>query len=327
MADRPARLNLVNTLVLFLASAASVALLHRASHATAVWEIALCALTFSFTANTLFSLFHEAVHGVLFSRRALNEWGGRWAGVFFPTGLLMQRAFHLTHHRNNRSPLEQFDILHEGDVAWLQRAQGYAILPGVYWVVAVFGAVAFLFIPRALATRSLRDGGQVSTQTSSSAYLEALDRIPPVRARLEIAGAFALQAALFVLCDLSLVGWLACYAAFGLQWSSLQYADHAFSPLDPRDGAHDLRVSVLTRAFFLNYHLHLAHHRDPKASWVQLPALVDEARDRPSFWRVWLRMWRGPVKEADFLAELGATTEGASSEAALPSNRVAEAQT
>ena len=296
------RVSAINAIVLPLAAACAIALLHRASQLAgsdarhAGVELALVALVFGFVANTLFSLLHEAVHGVLFATKRLNEWGGRIAGAFFPTGLTLQRAFHLTHHRNNRSPSEQFDILHEGDVVWLKRAQWYAILTGVYWVVAVVGALAYLVLPRALRARTLREENTVSTQTSSKAYLDALDRIPATRARLEILFAFAAQAGLFVALDGHPLGWGACYLAFALMWSGLQYADHAYSPLDPQDGAHDLRVSVLTRAFFLNYHLHLAHHRHPKAPWIDLPGLVDTRRERPWFWSVWLRMWRGPVR-------------------------------
>jgi len=102
------------------------------------------------------------------------------------------------------------------------------------------------------------------------------------------------QVAAFTLLDLSLWGWLACYAAFGLHWSSLQYADHAFSPLDRRDGAWNLRVNPITRALFLNYHYHLAHHQHPRTPWLYLGRLVDPTLLQPSFLGIWLRMWRGP---------------------------------
>ena len=48
------------------------------------------------------------------------------------------------------------------------------------------------------------------------------------------------------------------------------------------------------QAVFLNYHLHLAHHRHPSVPWIHLPAHVDPAEPRPSFFGIWLSMWGGP---------------------------------
>ena len=120
------------------AAVASAALLWQASHTASWLVLAACAITFSFTANTLFSLLHEAVHGILSPNRQINEWGGRFAAAFFPTGLTVQRAFHFTHHRNNRTETEQFDIVHEGDALWLKKAQWYSLLTGVYCLSADF---------------------------------------------------------------------------------------------------------------------------------------------------------------------------------------------
>jgi hypothetical protein len=96
------------------------------------------------------------------------------------------------------------------------------------------------------------------------------------------------------LLHLTLAGWAICYAAFALNWSSLQYTDHAFSKLDVREGAWNLRVNPLTRLLFLNYHHHLAHHQHPQVPWIHLGRYVDPAEERPSFWAIYWRMWRGP---------------------------------
>lgn len=285
----------LNLRLLLVSGSAAAVCLWWASHASAWWWVAAAAVMFSFVNNTIFALLHEAVHGVFHASKRVNRWGGRFAAAFFPTGYLVQRAFHLTHHRNNRSRFEQFDYLHEGDVKWLKVAQWYAILTGVYWAVTVLGVVAFLVVPRALRVRLLREReSQVAMQTSSGPYLDALDALPAVPARLELVGSAALQLALAFALDLSWTGWLACYAAFGLNWSSLQYADHAFSPLDNQNGAWNLRVNRVVRALFLNYHFHLAHHQHPKAAWIHLPALVDPSQPRPRFVAVWWSMWRGP---------------------------------
>ena len=290
----PQRLNL---LLLGFVSLASAALLFLASHSNSMLTITLCAITFSFTANTLFSLLHEAVHGVFSANRTINAWAGRYAAAWFPTSFSLQRAFHITHHRNNRSSLEQFDILHDGDVKWLKYAQWYAILTGIYWVVTVFGVLAYLLVPRALRVRLLREeSSKVAEQTSSFAYLAALDDLNPVSARLEIAFSIAFQVFLFWGLDLSVTGWLACYAAFAVHWSGLQYTDHAFSPLDTKNGAWNLSVGPIGRTFFLNYHFHLAHHQQPGVPWIYLPALVPPNSPQPRFFRVWAECWRGPKR-------------------------------
>lgn len=288
----PARLNLV---VLAVAATISVASLVYASHANRWWGVVLAALVFSFSNNTLFALLHEAVHGVLHPSPRVNRWLGRVLAAFFPTGYAVQRAFHLTHHRNNRSRYEQFDYLHEGDVRWLKVAQWYAILTGLYWGITVIGVALYAMLPQVLRLRLLRaTGSRVSAQTSSGPYLDALDDLPPLPTRLELLGSLLFQAVLFLTLDLSWTGWLACYAAFAIHWSSLQYADHAFSPLDPIHGAWNLRVNRLTRAIFLNYHYHLAHHQHPQVSWVHLGRLVDHTKEQPRFLAVWWSMWRGP---------------------------------
>jgi fatty acid desaturase/membrane-associated phospholipid phosphatase/phytoene/squalene synthetase len=291
----PGRLNLA---LLGLTSLASAALLFGASHAPSGWLVLACAVGFAFTANTLFSLLHEAVHGLFSTHRGLNEWAGRWAAAWFPTGFAMQRAFHLTHHRNNRSANEQFDVLHPGDVTWLKQAQWYAILTGLYWPIAVAGVLAHLVVPEALRTRLLRvAGARACAQTSAQPYVGALAGLDPLWSRLEVLGSIAFQAALFWALDLSIVGWVACYGAFAFAWSSLQYTDHAFSPLDARSGAWNLQVDPIVRALFLNYHFHLAHHQRPAMPWIHLGR---DAAPGPRFVDVWREAWRGPRAVADF---------------------------
>lgn len=111
---------------------------------------------------------------------------------------------------------------------------------------------------------------------------------------MEVLFTAAFQVLLFSMLHLRWSGWLACYAAFAINWSSLQYADHAFSPLDAQTGAWNLRVNPITRLFFLNYHHHLAHHQNPHVPWLHLGRFVGGDVERPAFWRMYLMMWRGP---------------------------------
>ena len=89
------------------------------------------------------------------------------------------------------------------------------------------------------------------------------------------------------------IGWLACYWAFGLNWSSLQYTDHAWSPRDVHEGAWNLRFWPLTQMVFLNYNLHLVHHRRPDIPWLHLPRFVRRDDPSPSFWSIYWPLWAG----------------------------------
>ena len=285
----------INAMILFGAGTVALALLWFASHAQSWIWVVVAAIGFSYVNNTMFSLLHEATHGILHPDARINAWMGRIAAAFFPTSFSLQRSFHLTHHRNNRSESEQFDYLRRGDNRFLKFAQWYSILTGLYWAFVPLGCALYFLTPQLFQARLLRGtDSTLAQQTSADAYFGSLDRASGTAIRLEILLTAALQVAAFVLLDLTAVGWLCCYAAFAVNWSSLQYADHAWSPLDRHNGAWNLRVNPLVRMFFLNYHDHLAHHQNPTVPWIHLPALVDRKAPRPTFLGVWLSMWRGP---------------------------------
>ncbi len=285
----------LNAALLILAGLAAAALLWWASHPASILTMLVAAIGFSFVNNTLFSLLHEATHGILHRNRRANDLMGRLAAAFYPTAFSVQRAFHLTHHNRNRSEFEQFDYLRPGDSKFLKYAQWYSILTGLYWVFSPLFCVLYSIAPGPFRARWLADQqATVGRQTGASVYLGSLRKVPVTTIRLEVLATVALQALLWWVLDLSLAGWALCYALFAVNWSALQYADHAWSPLDRRDGAWNLRVNWLVKALFLNYHDHLAHHRHPNVPWTQLPALVEPGEPRPSFLSIYLRMWRGP---------------------------------
>lgn len=270
-------------------------LLRVASHCESWWAIVLCAIAFSFVGNTVFACLHECVHGIFHPDRRVNYAFGVMCAALFPTGFSLQRAAHLSHHRNNRTESENFDYVHPGDNRLLKTLQWYGIISGVYWVVVVLGWIAYLLLPIAFRRERLRSRwSQLAEHTSGPAYARAFAAAPPIRARVELLFTVTLQLGGCYLLDLSVAGWLACYVAFGINWSSLQYADHAFSRLDVIEGAWDLRVHPWVQALFLNYHLHLAHHRQPALPWIYLPRFVDRERFRPHFVTHYARMWLGP---------------------------------
>ncbi len=285
----PGRLNVA---LAFLAAAAACALLWLVAHADHLTVRLLGAIAFSYVNNTIFSLLHESVHGVFHSSASLNALFGRWLAAFFPTSFTLQRFFHLGHHSRNRSAAERFDYIAPGENALLKNVQWYGILTGLYWLLPPLSCLVYFLMPRVFSSRLFEN--ETSHQSGADAMVDHIERLPSATVRTEFLFAALWQATLSWALDLSWSAWALCYAAFAVNWSSLQYADHAWSPLDPLRGAWNLRVNAVVRWLFLNYHHHRAHHENPKVPWIHLPGLVDRAEPRPSFLRIYLSMWRGP---------------------------------
>jgi fatty acid desaturase len=293
--------NGLNLLLLIASSLIGLVLLYIASHSATLYVKIIAAFAFSLVANTLFSLLHEAVHGMFHSNAKVNLWAGRLAACWFPTSFSLQKSFHLTHHTNNRNQFEQFDVLHQGDVVWLKYAQWYSILSGLYWWITVVSILLYLIIPvRLLNAFHQRAHPQARSQTGGDIYFKALVDTPTFTTKMEILGAIVFQVLICYLLNISLLAWVLCYAAFAFQWSSLQYTDHAFSPLNKKNGAWNLKIHPAIGVWFLNYHYHLAHHQHPNVPWRFLPQLVDKTQPFPSFFRVWKHAWRGPRAIEDF---------------------------
>ena len=285
-----------NWALLTIAVSVNATLLWAASHAHSPLLAIAAALLFAFSNNTVFGLLHEAVHGHFDSRPVRNRAAGWLCAAFFPTSFTLQRSAHLTHHRNNRSALERFDYIGPDEAIPLKTAQWFSILTGLYWlgipVFLLFYCLAAEVVPW---RRLVRAESGFSRQTSANEFLESLTRLPVWRVRIEFAFSLAVQGTLAWLLGLDLGGWALCYGAFALAWSSLQYADHAFSPLDRVEGSWNLLVSGFTRRMFLNYHYHLEHHRDPECRWQDLPSRVQPDADKPQrFLSILLLMWQGP---------------------------------
>ncbi len=281
----------LNLLLGYLVPSLALFWLWLAAHSGG-WLFALAVLAFGFTNNTVFSLLHEAVHRNFHPSTGINEFFGRFFAAFFPTGLTMQRVFHLSHHQRNRTESEQFDYIRPGDNKWLKRAQWYCILTGFYWPFLPLGAAVFALWPGFffLPIFSSPHG----RQTGAADMFSGLKKHAPGKIRLENLLSFAFQFAVFFVLDLSLLSWAACYVCFALMWSSLQYADHAFSPLDVKNGAWNLRIHPWIRWIYLNYHFHRTHHQRPELSWFYLPRYTEKSNSDPSFLGVYLAMWRGP---------------------------------
>ncbi len=286
----PAHLNLALSA---LSVGGCLALLIWASHAPALWQRALAVGLFALLGNTVFALLHESVHRILHPRTWLNETSGLVLAAMFPTSLAFQRACHLGHHRRNRTDAELFDQYRPQDSRFLKSIQFYGIFTGFYWPIVPIGCALVALLPWLPRHMAKLKGGDPE-QTGTVAMLAGVATVPPYRIPLETMFAILLHGSLIMSGLVTWKAWLICYLTFGWIWGSLQYADHAFSIRNIREGAWNLRVSTPVRWIFLNYHLHLNHHRRPDVSWLHLPEQFRKGDSYPSFWDIYWQMWRGP---------------------------------
>jgi fatty acid desaturase len=307
----PARLNLA---IAAIAVAVTIACLWLASHAPHWMIRAGAAFVFSFANNTIFSLLHECVHGSFHPARRVNECAGVLFAAFFPTAFTIQRVSHYGHHRRNRSDLELYDYYLPHQSRWLKTYWIYCLLTGFYWAIIPFAGLVYLACPFAFRSRAFQNGPARwwgFREFVRDIATERTGRVWP-----EAAFTLAFQVMLWRALDLDWIGWLACYWAFGLNWSSLQYTDHAWSPRDAHEGAWNLRFWPITQAIFLNYNLHLVHHRQPDIPWNHLPRFVSRRDANPSFWSIYWSLWGGARAAVPF--DQAAATTRPSAPAAEP---------
>ncbi len=252
----------------------------------------LAAWAYSLLHNTIFSLLHEAVHGVLSNNRFRNNFFGILSAAAFPTSFTMQKIAHLGHHNRNRTDKELYDYYLPSESKTVRNIWMYGgNLFGLYWFMIPLSNLLILVAPTYFTSERFIHGPAKALGFES--YLEEIAQHSITRIWFECLLALGYQVALFYLLDLSWQGWLLCHWFFALHWSALQYVDHAWSPRDVINGAWNLKVLPISRLLALNYHYHLAHHRHPQIPWVYLPKYVDDYELQPTFWSIYSTLWGG----------------------------------
>jgi fatty acid desaturase len=287
----------MNAGIAIAAVAIALGSLWSASHAPHWTMVIAAAMVFSFANNTVFSLMHECVHGVFHPSRRVNDAAGVVFAGFFPTAFEIQRISHFGHHRRNRSDAELYDYYLPHESRWLKTYWVYCLLTGFYWSIIPVAMLVYLVMPWVFRSRAFHEGP--ARLWGFSEFVRDISDAPVCRIWPQALFTALFQITVWTALDLDWIGWLACYWAFGLNWSSVQYTDHAWSPRDTHEGAWNLRFWRITQAIFLNYNLHLAHHRRPGVPWNQLPDHVRPDDPAPSFWTIYLGLWLGPKKAPD----------------------------
>lgn len=260
----------------------------RASH----WTVLLAAAAgFAAANNTVFCLLHECVHFSFHPSRRINDRAGVLFAAFFPTSFTIQRVSHFGHHRRNRTDLELYDYYLPHQSRWLKTYWIYCLLTGFYWAIIPVAVTVYLVCPFVFRSRFFQQGP--ARFWGFEEFVRDIAEQPVGRVWPEVLFSLLVQVSIWTLLGLGLVRGLACYWAFGIVWSSVQYVDHAWSPRDVYEGAWNLRVGPLFQAVFLNYNFHLAHHRRPDVPWIHLPRFVRPGDPAPSFASIYWPLWRG----------------------------------
>lgn len=210
---------------------------------------------------------------------------GVWTGVLFGTSYTLFEVNHHGHHVRNRTPPEIAEFVLPGESRWRKTLVYYfAILGGIWW--GSFLAIFILpFVPYSLVRRLNKPG---SSMNGYSLSFLSFSRQRWRRLRLESFFSLAIYAVVIWLLDFQAGTLLLAFGAFAFSWSSLQWVYHLRTPLDPVEGAYNLRSLTPIRWLFLNFNYNLTHHRHPELHWQELHEKTDLRETQPSWYRYFL---------------------------------------
>lgn len=260
----------------------------------AAWSLVLVVLL----TTTWWSLIHEAIHGLLFAERPLNNTAGRLLCILFSLPFQPVAFGHLFHHRRNRSELDRSEMYARG-TAWLQAALSYyfRLLGGLFLGEFALCFLAWLPRRRLMAWASGRfdkagmatEGKLLQSTILTPAALRSI-RLDSACVLLVLGSAFWLYGSHGWMLLLTLLG-------RGLLISLMDNAYHYATSLTELRYALNLRLPRFLSAVILNFNLHRVHHQHPATPWNHLATLFHGAQDRydGSYLDLTLRQLRGPI--------------------------------
>ncbi len=280
----PQRLNLLIAGSVF---GAAIALLWAGSRLPWAGTI-VAGVLFSFVLLTLYALLHEAAHDMLHGDPRINRALATVLGWLFPISFTVLRTTHIVHHCCNRTDHEMFDCYYPGDSRIVKTLQWYGLLLGLWWPLIPLGCVLLATAPGLLRRTPFRRA------RSTAVLFDDFGSAEIRRIRLECLAGLGLWAALFGALRLDWRAVLILYACFAFNWSTRQYVTHAFTPRRVRTGALNLRLGRIMGWVLLNGHWDRVHHEQPHLPWIHLAEQGRRSQAPVSYWRQYLRLWRGP---------------------------------
>lgn len=240
-------------------------------------------------------MMHEAMHHGLHSNRAVNRIVGMVLSWLFPVSFTFMATSHHVHHEFNRTDHEMFDYYYETDNKVVKYLQWYSILIGIYPPIIPVGSVLMALMPSMFMVGSWQKAKSSSIIFNPDLYnKKVISKI-----RIDVFLGLIFWVALFQVLNLSIISVLVFYMLGWINWSTRQYVTHAFTKRHVIDGALNLKVSRLMGWVLLNSQWDQVHHKYPHVSWVNLPKYAKQTMEPISYWKQYLRLWKGPQPNID----------------------------
>lgn len=279
----------INGLLIIVCTALYFLLLFAGVHTHHIGYKLLLGLAFAIVMIPVYSLMHESAHNALHPNPGWNLYLGRWLCCLFIVSFSFFRHCHLKHHKKNRTDEEMWDLYYEHQNKWLRYGNLYLMMIGFGYMACWLSVILFAIAP------GLVNAPLFKKHTEVKGFLDGIDDKRKLKvAQVECVVVIIFQVILLYLLHWDLFTWFIFYLMHGFAWSSQNYVNHAFSPRDIINGAHNLKVPVWLTLVYLNFNIHLAHHQNPKIPWLYLPRLIKSGKERISFLKNYLRLWKGP---------------------------------
>ena len=239
----------------------------------------LLVVVISCTSNSLFSVFHEAIHRSLAPTSrvpllglSMNDLLGRVLGICFGSPFDFVGTAHVTHHSVNRTDDEHVEVYDASmpDDKRRSFAIGYYffLLGGLYKAEVIVPML--LWLPRSIVQPRLTrafEADPMATQVLRRIFRSA-DHVRSIRIdACLILVSIALSATMY-----GRYWWILAihYAIRAFLISFLDYLYHYGSPLGDRLHGYNLRLPRWLSRVILNFNYHGIHHRFPALPWRSL---------------------------------------------------------
>jgi fatty acid desaturase len=283
----PAKLNVF---IIIVCTLAFFGLFIAGAHTHQLWHKLFLALAFGIVMIPVYSLMHEAAHNTLHPNPSVNVFCGRWLCSMFVISFTFYRHCHLKHHKKNRTDEEMWDLYYEHQKKWMRYGNLYLMMIGLGYLSIWLSVLLFAILPKIITAPFFKQHTEVKGFLNGFTSKEKLKT-----AQWESLVAIIFQIGVLWLIDWDFLLWLMFYFTHGFIWSSQNYVNHAFSPREIINGAHNLKIPVWLNVVYLNFNIHLAHHQNPGIPWLYLPKFIKSGSSRFSFFRNYIRLWKGPV--------------------------------
>src|SRR6187397_414803 len=137
----------INMIILLVCSCAYFTLLWAASHVDHYGWVVLMGVLFAFIMVPVYSLIHEAEHGILHSNKRINDLMGRWLSTLFIAPYTFFRHCHLKHHKKNRTDEEMWDLYYEHQSKKLRYGNLYLMMAGFGYLALWLSVLLFAIAP------------------------------------------------------------------------------------------------------------------------------------------------------------------------------------